>query len=177
MSEQTSELTYTLSSRLDWEEIYHTSLPRVYNFFLYRAGDRSLAEDLTSETFERAWRRRAWFNLRRGSPLVWLLGIARNVWREHLRSNRHEAEELNEALPSPERVEEIYQEDDLKHRLRLLLRTLPEREAELIALKYGSELTNRQIARLSGLSESNVGTILHRTVTLLKQRLEEHDGR
>lgn len=177
MSEQISEVIYTLFSRLDWEEIYSTSLPRVYNFFLYRAGDRSLAEDLTSETFERAWRRRAWFNLRRGSPLVWLLGIARNVWREHLRSNHHEVEELSEALPSPERVEEIYQEDDLKHRLRLLLRALPEREAELIALKYGSELTNRQIARLSGLSESNVGTILHRTVNLLKQKLEENDGR
>ena len=46
---------------------------------------------------------------------------------------------------------------------------LPEREREVIALRYGSGLTNRAIARLTGLSESNVGTILHRTVARLRE--------
>jgi RNA polymerase sigma-70 factor (ECF subfamily) len=58
-------------------------------------------------------------------------------------------------------------------RLTRLLAQLPERERELLALKYGADLTNRAIARVTGLSESNVGTILHRTVHALRTRWEE----
>jgi RNA polymerase sigma-70 factor, ECF subfamily len=50
---------------------------------------------------------------------------------------------------------------------------LPEREQELIALKYGADLTNREIARLTGLSETNVGSILYRVVRKLRQRWEQ----
>ena len=58
-------------------------------------------------------------------------------------------------------------------RLAELLRALPERERELLALKYGADATNRAIATLTGLSESNVGTILHRTVVSLRARWDE----
>jgi len=51
----------------------------------------------------------------------------------------------------------------------VLLRTLSDRDRELIALKYGAEATNRAIAELTGLSESNVGTILHRVVQTLRR--------
>ncbi len=51
---------------------------------------------------------------------------------------------------------------------RVLLQRLPAREQELVALKYGAEATNRAIAALTGLSESNVGTILHRVVLELR---------
>ena len=54
-------------------------------------------------------------------------------------------------------------------RLRALLARLPERDRELIALKYGSGTTNRAIAKLTGLSESNVGTIVHRVVQTLRR--------
>lgn len=53
-------------------------------------------------------------------------------------------------------------------RLTTLMAKLPERDRELIALKYGGGLTNRTIATLTGLSESNVGTILHRAVQALR---------
>jgi len=58
-----------------------------------------------------------------------------------------------------------------------LLLELPDREAELIALKYGAELNNREIAKITGLSESNVGTIMHRTVKGLRERMENQHGR
>ncbi len=63
---------------------------------------------------------------------------------------------------------------------RQLLQQLPQREQDVIALKYGADMTNRAIADLTGLSESNVGTILHRTVSklqgLLKQKGEYRYG-
>jgi RNA polymerase sigma-70 factor (ECF subfamily) len=55
-------------------------------------------------------------------------------------------------------------------RLALLLQTLPDRDRDLMALKYGAEMSNRDIARATGLSESNVGTILHRAVQALRER-------
>ena len=60
-------------------------------------------------------------------------------------------------------------------RLASLLEQLSERERELIALKYGAEVNNRAIARITGLGESNVGTILHRTVQSLRARWYEKE--
>jgi RNA polymerase sigma-70 factor (ECF subfamily) len=53
--------------------------------------------------------------------------------------------------------------------LRALLAQLPDRERELISLKYGAGATNRAIAKVTGLSESNVGTIVHRVVEALRR--------
>jgi RNA polymerase sigma-70 factor (ECF subfamily) len=66
---------------------------------------------------------------------------------------------------TPERHAEL--RSDLA-RLAALTANLPARERELIALKYGASLNNRLIAELTGLSESNVGTILHRLVKTLR---------
>ena len=100
------------------------------------------------------------------------------MWREHLRQQRQPASEfLDDSIPSPQNIEQDGQEREERQRLVELLRTLPEREAELVALKYGAGLTNREIARTTGLSESNVGTILYRTVNWLKQKLEADNGR
>ncbi len=167
-----------LAIKIDWESIYTLEMPRVYNFFLYRTGEHALAEDLTATTFERAWQKRLLFSPRRATPAAWLFGIARNVWREHLRQHRRLASELlDEAVSAVQNVEQDWQAKDERERLTGLIRALPEREAELIALKYGAGLTNREIARLAGLSESNVGTILYRTISELKQQLEAEDGR
>ena len=84
---------------------------------------------------------------------------------------------MDDFIPSPQNIEQDWQEREERQRLVGLLRTLPEREAELIALKYGAGLTNREIARTTGLSESNVGTVLYRTIHWLKQKLEADDGR
>ncbi len=76
-----------------------------------------------------------------------------------------------EQLPSSIDVEKILQEEQDKEFLQSLLLELPEREQDLIALKYGSGLTNRAIAKITRLSESNVGSILHRTVHNLRQKM------
>jgi len=161
---------------LDWDAVYDGALPKVYNFFLYRLADSGLAEDLTATTFERAWRGRDRFQPDRAEPVTWLLGIARNVWREHLRQ-QHRAQSLSletvEHLPAESDLERQLQARAERERLRALLARLPEREQDLIALKYGAGLTNRQIAAMTGLSESNVGTILHRTVRKLRKQWED----
>jgi RNA polymerase sigma-70 factor (ECF subfamily) len=158
----------------DWDAVYARELPRVYNFFRYRVGDGPVAEDLTSITFEKAWRARARYRRDLGAFSTWLFTIARNVANDHHRQRRTEVP-LEDAA---DRADDWTPEDaavrrEEFRRLSALLGALPARERELLALKYGADLNNREIARASGLSESNVGTILHRTVTALRAKWPE----
>lgn len=69
----------------DWDALYAQQLPRVYNFFRYRVGDGPVAEDLTSLTFEKAWRARHRYRRDLGGFGTWLYAIARNVAYDHFR--------------------------------------------------------------------------------------------
>jgi RNA polymerase sigma-70 factor (ECF subfamily) len=163
----------------DWESLYAEQLPRVYNFFRYRVGHGAVAEDLTSLTFEKAWQARDRYRRDLASFSTWLMAIARNVAVDHYRSRAlRTAAPLEEAEglagpPSPETL--AVARSDAEH-LAKRLATLPDRERELIALKYGAGLTNRGIARLLSMTESNVGTILHRTIQRLRADWEEEGG-
>jgi RNA polymerase sigma-70 factor (ECF subfamily) len=156
----------------DWEQVYAEQLPRVLSFFRYRLGDTADAEDLTARTFEKAWRARDRYRRDVAGFTTWLLTIARNVAIDHMRARQHyEPLDVLAAVPSlnatPEQHAVLHSE---AQRLAALLSTLPPRERELIAMKYGADMTNRAIARATGLSESNVGTILHRAVDSLRER-------
>ena len=154
----------------DWDAVYTEQLPRVFNFFRYRLGNDAIAEDLTSRTFEKAWTARSRYRRDLAGFSTWLISIARNVATDHLRAQRPhlplEAAEDVSAKSTPH--DEVALDSDLA-RLGVLLKELPQREQELVALKYGAEATNRAIAELTGLSESNVGTILHRVVQTLRR--------
>jgi RNA polymerase sigma-70 factor, ECF subfamily len=153
----------------DWEARFAEELPRVYNFFRYRVGPGPEAEDLTAVTFEKAWGARDRYREDRGAFGTWLFAVARNVAIDHFRSMRNSVP-LDEAsgVPGGPTPEEIAERRSDERRLGRLLERRTERERELLALKYGAEFTNRDIARLTGLSESNVGTILHRVVQSIR---------
>ncbi len=154
---------------LDWSSVYADQLPRLYNYFRFRIGRQADVEDLTARTFEKAWRARAQYRRDLAGFSTWLFGIARHVATDYLRSARvHlplEAAQDVAAGTTPE--DEVVRGSDIT-RLAQLTTHLSERQRELIALKYGATLNNRLIARVTGLSESNVGTILQRTVEKLR---------
>ena len=158
---------------VDWDAVYREEMPRVFNYFRYRGFERATAEDLTSTTFEKAWRARDRYRKDRAAISTWLLAIARNAATDHLRHARHVVA-LEESLLCDEQTpEKAALRQDSNRRLRELLAALPERERELLALKYGAGATNRAIATITGLGESNVGTILHRTIGTLRDRWDE----
>ena len=159
---------------VNWESAYQADLPRIYNFFRYRVCDGQIAEDLTAETFEKAWRNRHRYRYDLAGFSTWLFTIARNIVTDYYRKERPEIplDDLA-SLAGGESVENIVQSHSEFERLSNLLAELPDRERELIALKYGADLTNRQIAQLVGLSESNVGTILYRVTQGLRSAWEE----
>ena len=175
MTNQSRALNWLVSisasaTEADWETLYVEELPRVYNFFRYRVGD-AFAEDLTSITFEKAWRSRRQYRSSLAAFSTWLFTIARNVATDHFRKTR-----LEVSLEDICHHADTNTPEDLAIRcsefvrLSTLLASLTNQERELLALKYGSGLTNRTIAQITGLSESNVGTLLHRTVVSLRKQ-------
>ena len=165
-------LTSWIATEPDWDQVYAEQLPRVLSFFQYRLGHAADAEDLTARTFEKAWRARHRYRRDLAGFSTWLLVIARNVAIDHLRARqRHEPLDLAAAVPAPDHTPEqqAVQQSEAE-RLAALLAALEPRQRELIAMKYGADMTNRAIAHATGLSESNVGTILHRAVETLRGR-------
>jgi RNA polymerase sigma-70 factor, ECF subfamily len=154
---------------IGFEQLYRTSRDDVYAYAAGLLRDRAAAEDVTATAFERAYRKRSRFDPERGSGRAWLFGIARNAALDELRRRGRQvaigADPVDpESLPGvdPERVE-----------LRLLLadamRELPPRDRELVALKFFAGLSNAEIARVIGTSESNAGTRIHRVVEKLRE--------
>lgn len=155
----------------DWNAVFEEQLPRVYHYFCYRVENEADVQELTSRTFEKAWRARHRYRRELAGIGTWLLRIAHNVAIDHLRIARDHAplEAASHAAADcgPESEQESASD---RARLQSLVPKLPARERELLALKYGAGASNREIASVTGLSESNVGTILHRTVQLLRAR-------
>lgn len=159
------------ADKVDWDAAYADQLPRIYNYFRFRLGRQADVEDLTARTFEKAWSARSRYRRDLAGFSTWLFTIAQNVGTDYIRARRPHAP-LDMAIDLAAEITpevEAARDSDLSRLGRLTAR-LPERDQELIALKYGAALNNRQIARLTGLSESNVGTLLHRAVQTLRSQ-------
>ncbi|HEU5141977.1 MAG TPA: sigma-70 family RNA polymerase sigma factor [Solirubrobacterales bacterium] len=153
-----------------FDELYRQNRDDVYAYAAGLLRDRSAAEEVVSTAFERAYRKRGRFNPDRGSARAWLFGVVRNAALDELRRRRRHAplsDELHDvtAHTGGDGVERT----ELRLALRDALEALPSRDRELVALKFFAGLSNAEIARVLGISESNAGTKLHRVVTKLRE--------
>ena len=158
------------TSTQGFDALYRDSARDLYAYVRTLLGDDAAAEDVTALAFERAYRRRASFDARRGTQRGWLFGIARNAALDELRRRRRSAPLIGE-LPD-ERAPAPEEEADLAVRrttVRAALAALPPRDRELVALKFHGGLTNAELAALLGTSESNAGTRVHRAVMKLRE--------
>jgi len=154
-----------------FEALYRASRDDVYAYALTLLRDQAAAEDVTALAFERAYRRRRTFDPSRGEPRGWLFGIARNAALDELRRRQRVAT----LVIDPEDVQEEAEEDDgeeivlRRTAVQSALATLSGRERELIALKFHAGLSNSELAKVLGVSESNAGTMLHRAIQKLRK--------
>lgn len=151
-----------------FESLYRRTFPRVYAYVASMLRDRSAAEEVTAQAYERAYRKRSSYRPRRGSQEAWLFGIARNAALDELRRLKRRAAEVEIAEPD-DHSEGIL----VRETVRAALMTLDPRERDLLALKYKAGLSNGEIARVLRVSESNVGTRLHRAMEKLRRECDE----
>jgi RNA polymerase sigma factor (sigma-70 family) len=155
----------------DFARVYEEHVWRVYGFLAYRLRDREVAEDLTQVTFERALRAWGRFDPRRATVRTWLMAIAGNLLIDHHRrdpSNRLQpiddyvaptvAGPEERFTTSPELIEALAQ--------------LSDRDREVVALRFGGDLTGPEVAALLDLSLANVQQILSRSLRKLRTLLE-----
>lgn len=164
----------------EFSRVYEEHLAGVYGFFVYRLQSREDAEDLTQLTFERAlkaWRR---YDERKASVNTWLMAIARNLLVDHYRERGAKGTvPLDEVLAGQEPkslVEHPEYDLGLSPELANALQLLGQREREVIALRYGSDLEGPEIAKLLGLSLANVHQISSRALRKLREELSAEDG-
>ena len=160
---------------IDWNSVVNNELPRLYNYFRYRLGHEGVAEDLTSVVLEKAWLKRHRYRKDRAAFSVWLFSIAKNEVVSYLRKRQVFLPISMAETASDKTIEHSLEHSQDIHQLSRLLAGLSERERELISLKFGADLNNREISTVTGLSESNVGTILSRVLQKLREQWKVQD--
>ncbi|MCL5429744.1 MAG: sigma-70 family RNA polymerase sigma factor [Chloroflexi bacterium] len=159
---------------VDWHGLYLDLLPKIFHYFAYRVGDVQIAEDLAGTAFERAWRKRNRYRKDLGKFESWVFGIARKVAGEYFRKSKREPQAHQVPnIPDGHDVGKAFDEQTDFDQLQKLLTDMDQKDRHLLSLKYGAGITNRDIAQITGLSESNVGTKLHRLVTKLRSEWEK----
>jgi RNA polymerase sigma-70 factor (ECF subfamily) len=158
---------------IDFTGVYNEHVGQVYGYFAYVLGSRQDAEDLTQQTFERALRSWDRYDQSRASLLTWLLAIARNLLVDHTRASRaaytRSVEEvgLDSFASEPDRPSL-----GLDPEIERALTELGPRERELIALRFGGDMSGAEIAHLTRLNVSNVQQILSRSLRRMRASLD-----
>jgi RNA polymerase sigma-70 factor (ECF subfamily) len=145
---------------------------RVYSYVAYRIGDGPEAEDVVSATFEKALRYRDTYDTKRGEPIAWLLGIAKRCMNDALAARTNDAWEL----PDVASRSDVEGEAIRKLTLQRALERLGDKDRELIALRYGADLSARAIAKLVDAKTNAVEVALHRALGRLRAELEEPEA-
>jgi RNA polymerase sigma-70 factor (ECF subfamily) len=172
LAEPGTEQSPVTSSWERFEALYRSSRDDVFAYVSTLLRDRAAAEDVTAQSFERAYRKRRTFDRRRGDERAWLFGIARNAALDELRRRRRLATLVTE--PQAEDVFEDHAEVALRRTaVRNAMERLPARERELIALKFHAGLSNGELAHVLGVSESTAGTRLFRALEKLREDCDE----
>ena len=145
---------------LDFQGLYESYATEVYRFAFWLAGDSFEAEDITSETFVRAWVHNS--TIRTETLKAYLFTITRNVYLEQRRKRRHEVA-LEDVHPDPAPGPDVLVESHLElRRVQSVLQTLPEIDRAAFVLRVQHELPYAEIARVLGLSLTTAKVKVHR---------------
>ena len=154
------------------EQAFERYYPAVFRYFRYRGADPETANDLASSTFEQALKNLSSYDPHKGQIQTWLFAIAHNLGINHWKAEKQTAP-LDDDLPIPDapplKQGLILIQD--KEQVLQALQFLDLRAREILALKFGGLISNRQIAGLTNLTESNVGVILYRSLLKLRTLL------
>ena len=156
-------------------ELYDEYAPRIYAYLYRRVQDAQLAEDLTGEVFVRVLQaiqaRRFW----RTSFQGWLYRIAHNLVVDHFRKQPPTpAIELDEELVADQANPESAVSERLSHRrLRSAIRQLTPEQQQVLALRFGEQLTARKVGEVMGKSVSAIEALQHRGLAALRRILEK----
>ena len=160
-----------------FSELYDSYFSKVFAYVYGRVQDKETSLDIVSDVFEKAYMKMK--SLRSPESFgSWLFTIARNEVSSHWRKEKPAAKAAQDAAfeqqlhGQPKSPEESLLHKERLAALSALVRQLPRREQEIIALKFDAELTNREIAGILSTSEVNVRVTIFRALRKLRERMQ-----
>lgn len=163
---------------MNFEQVYNAYFKRIYSYIRARITSEAQADDIACEVWQKVFEKQSSFDESKGNIEQWLFTIARNQVNSHFRlyyiKNFFSMTDKEEVFSSKEKqpLDKLDEEEELKQ-LNAALEALNQKERDLISLKFFSSLNNREIAKITSLSESNVGTIINRAINKIKTILED----
>ena len=159
----------------EFARVYDSVFPRVLGYIRYCVGSQDVADDLTAQTFLKALDRLSTFERSKAPIETWLLAVARNVVRDHLRSRRRwkwlPLDLVHEEASRTGSPEDRAIDAESHNSLLGALGSLSIRERDVLGLKFAGGLTNRAIASATGLREAHVAVIIYRAIGKMRDRL------
>lgn len=154
-------------------ELYNHFFPKIFGFVFKRVGHRQTCEDLVSEIFMKTFSKLDQFQWQGVGFESWLYKIASNQIIDHYRRTGSkttiELDQVDHLLPTGEDVFlQTVQKDD-QTKIRDILSSMPDNYQQILTLKFLSELTNQEIARIMNITENNVGVLVYRALKKFKE--------
>ena len=170
---------YAVLNPTDFAQVYDAMFGRIYNYVSFRIALREEAEDVVGQIFERALVNFTKFDARKGNVEGWLFTIAHNTVVNYYRSrHRHPQSSLPDTLEDAERGllgERLLQQEELVQ-LKHNLAKLSDRDRELVALRYGANMSHRDIAVMLKMNENSVAVALSRAISRLRRLFEAEEN-
>ncbi len=163
------------TTRPSFAAVAEELLDDVYGYLLYLTKNWAVAEDLTSETFEAAFKKWRRFDPGRGTPRAWLLAIARSTALDWFRADARRRKREERAGAAESRAELVTFGEGFSADLAESLQSLSAGEREVVALRIVLDLDGEETARLLGISVTAVSTRLSRALSKLEERMRDHD--
>jgi len=155
----------------DLTEAFHLWNEPIFRTMYARTGQRTVAEDLAQETFMKAWSKCQTFNPEKASLKTWLFSIAMNTMRDFFRSEKNrKIIELPEDLSDESDMRGDYRKSEEVTFVFRELRSFPQRDQELLTLRYVQGLSHLEISRILKMSETATKVAMHRALKKLRTR-------
>ena len=157
----------------DFESLYERHAQALFGFLAYRTGDRVLAEDLLADTFEKALRGRRGFDRRKASEKTWLYSIALNTLRDHIRRSQAEGRAVERSLPAGSDAPDLFSDVEHRDEIARAMAVLAPEEREAVALRFGSDLTVPELAKVLGVELTTAEGRVYRALRKLRAELTQ----
>jgi RNA polymerase sigma-70 factor (TIGR02952 family) len=152
-------------------ELYDHYVTMVHRYVYHRVGDRALAEDVTSETFVRALRRIDSLSFQGRDVGAWLVTIARNIIRDHVKSSRYRLEvataDMRDADQATDGPEDAVVQHLTNQQLLACVQQLGSEQQECIVLRFMHGLSVSETAQIMGKKDGAIKALQHRAVRRL----------
>ena len=150
-------------------DVYKLFVQRVFRFVYYMTGDRLSAEDITQNTFVKAWRNIALYNPERGSVATFLFAVARNLVIDEQRKKKNISLEKTGEIETGDDAIERLSRIEARESVAKIMKSLDEYEKQFLILRYFEELSFGQISSIFGMKETAVRVRVHRILRKLRK--------